>query len=131
VSEIPSDLYYTSDHEWVRRTGDDTVRVGITDFAQAALGDVVYIDLPAVGEDVKAGAEFGNVESTKSTSELYAPITAKVVAVNEDLVDSPEQINAEPYGAGWIIDLQVDAASLDDALGALLDADGYRATVDE
>lgn len=131
MSEIPADLYYTSDHEWVRRTGDDTVRVGITDFAQAALGDVVYIELPAVGADVQAGSEFGNVESTKSTSELYAPITAKVVAVNEDLNDSPEQINAEPYGAGWIIDLQVDAASLDDALGALLDADAYRATVDE
>lgn len=131
MSEIPADLYYTSDHEWVRRTGDDTVRVGITDYAQAALGDVVYIELPAVGTDVEAGSEFGNVESTKSTSELYAPVTAKVVAVNEDLVDSPEQINAEPYGAGWIIDLQVDAASLDDALSGLLDPEGYRANVDE
>jgi glycine cleavage system H protein len=131
VSEIPPDLYYTSDHEWVRRTGDDTVRVGITDYAQSALGDVVYTDLPAVGAEVEAGSEFGNVESTKSTSELYAPLTAKVVAVNEDLVDAPEQINAEPYGAGWLVDLQVDAASLDDALAALLDADGYRATLDE
>jgi len=120
-----------SDHEWVRRTGDDTVRVGITDYAQSALGDVVYTDLPAVGTDVEAGSEFGNVESTKSTSELYAPITAKVVAVNEDLVDAPEQINAEPYGAGWLIDLQVDPASLADALATLLDADGYRATLDE
>jgi glycine cleavage system H protein len=125
VSEIPPDLYYTSDHEWVRRTGDDTVRVGITDYAQSALGDVVYTDL------LEAGSEFGNVESTKSTSELYAPLTAKVVAVNEDLVDAPEQINAEPYGAGWLVDLQVDAASLDDALASLLDADGYRATLDE
>jgi glycine cleavage system H protein len=131
VSEIPPDLYYTSDHEWVRRTGDDTVRVGITDYAQSALGDVVYTDLPAVGAEVEAGSEFGNVESTKSTSELYAPLTAKVVAVNEDLVDAPEQINAEPYGAGWLVDLQVDAASLDDALASLLDADGYRATLDE
>ena len=131
MSEIPSDLYYTSDHEWVRRTGDDTVRVGITDYAQSALGDVVFTDLPAVGTDVEAGSEFGNVESTKSTSELYAPITAKVVAVNEDLEDAPEQINAEPYGAGWLIDLQVDAASLTEALAGLLDADGYRATLDE
>jgi glycine cleavage system H protein len=131
VSEIPTDLYYTSDHEWVRRTGDDTVRVGITDYAQSALGDVVFTDLPAVGADVEAGSEFGNVESTKSTSELYAPITAKVVAVNEDLEDAPEQINAEPYGAGWLIDLQVDAASLTEALAGLLDADGYRATLDE
>ena len=131
MSEIPPDLYYTSDHEWVRRTGDDTVRVGITDYAQSALGDVVYTDLPAVGADVEAGSEFGNVESTKSTSELYAPITAKVVAVNEDLEDAPEQINAEPYGAGWLIDLQVDAASLTEALAGLLDADGYRATLDE
>jgi glycine cleavage system H protein len=131
VSEIPPDLYYTSDHEWVRRTGDDTVRVGITDYAQSALGDVVYTDLPAVGAEVEAGSEFGNVESTKSTSELYAPLTAKVVAVNEDLVDAPEQINAEPYGAGWLVDLQVDAASLDDALASLLDAEGYRATLDE
>ena len=131
MSEIPTDLYYTSDHEWVRRTGDDTVRVGITDYAQSALGDVVFTDLPAVGADVEAGSEFGNVESTKSTSELYAPITAKVVAVNEDLEDAPEQINAEPYGAGWLIDLQVDAASLTEALAGLLDADGYRATLDE
>src|SRR3954468_16947302 len=90
VSEIPSDLYYTEDHEWVRRTGDDTVRVGITDYAQSALGDVVFIELPEVGTDVEAGSEFGNVESTKSTSELYAPITAKVVAVNEELEDAPE-----------------------------------------
>jgi glycine cleavage system H protein len=131
VSDIPSDLFYTAEHEWVRRTGDDTVRVGITDYAQSALGDVVYIDLPSVHNDVTAGSEFGNVESTKSQSDLYAPITAKVIAVNEDLVDSPELVNAEPYGAGWLIDLQVDAASLADALASLLDADGYRATLDE
>ena len=131
MSEIPSDLLYTAEHEWVRRTGDDTVRVGITDYAQSALGDVVYIDLPSVDSDVTAGAEFGNVESTKSQSDLYAPITAKVIAVNEDLVDSPELVNAEPYGAGWLIDLQVDAATLADALPSLLDAEGYRATLDE
>ena len=131
MSEIPSDLFYTPEHEWVRRTGDDTVRVGITDYAQAALGDVVFVDLPSVDADVTAGAEFGNVESTKSQSELYSPLTAKVIAVNEDLADSPELVNSEPYGAGWLMDLQVDAASLSEGLSELLDADGYRATLDE
>lgn len=131
MSEIPADLKYTEDHEWVRRTGDDTVRVGITDYAQSALGDVVYVDLPDEGADVTAGNEFGNVESTKSTSDLYSPLTAKVVAVNGDLADSPELVNSDPYGAGWLIELQVDAAALEDGLGALLDADGYRGTIEE
>jgi glycine cleavage system H protein len=131
VSEIPSDLYYTEDHEWVRRTGDDTVRVGITDFAQAALGDVVFVELPDVDADVIAGGEFGTVESTKSNSDLFAPITAKVVAVNGEVADSPELVNTDPYGAGWLIDLQLDAASLSEALDGLLDADAYGATLDE
>ena len=89
MSEIPSDLHYTAEHEWVRRTGDDTVRVGITDFAQSALGDVVFVQLPEVGTEVAAGHRFGEVESTKSVSDLYAPVTAKVVAVNADLEASP------------------------------------------
>jgi len=131
VSEIPSDLYYTEDHEWVRRTGDDTVRVGITDFAQAALGDVVFVELPDVDAEVTAGGEFGTVESTKSNSDLFAPITAKVVAVNDEVADSPELVNSDPYGAGWLIDLQVDAAELSVALDGLLDADAYGATLDE
>ena len=131
MSEIPSDLYYTSDHEWVRRTGEDTVRVGITDYAQAALGDVVYVDLSEVGTDVTAGGEFGNVESTKSQSDLYAPVTAKVIAVNGDVTDSPELVNSDPYGEGWLVELQGDAASLAEGLAALLDADGYAATLDE
>jgi glycine cleavage system H protein len=131
VSEIPSDLYYTEDHEWVRRTGDDTVRVGITDFAQAALGDVVFVELPDVDADVIAGGEFGTVESTKSNSDLLAPISAKVVAVNGEVADSPELVNTDPYGAGWLIDLQLDAASLSEALDGLLDADAYGATLDE
>lgn len=131
MSEIPSDLNYTEDHEWVRRTGPDTVRVGITDYAQSALGDVVFVELPEIGADVTAGNEFGNVESTKSQSDLYAPITAKVVAVNSDLTDSPELVNSDPYGAGWLIDLQVDTAALEEGLEALLDADGYRDTVEE
>jgi glycine cleavage system H protein len=131
VSEIPSDLFYTAEHEWVKRVGDDVVRVGITDYAQAALGDVVFIDLPEVGADFTAGDEFGQVESTKSTSELYSPISAKVVAVNEDLVDGPELVNSDPYGAGWLIELQVDAASLSEALADLLDADAYLEKTDE
>ncbi len=89
MSEIPPDLHYTTDHEWVRRTGDDTVRVGITDFAQSALGDVVFVRLPEVGDELTAGEAFGEVESTKSVSDLYAPVSAKVVAVNEDLDGSP------------------------------------------
>ena len=131
MSEIPSDLYYTEDHEWVRRTGDDTVRVGITDFAQAALGDVVFVELPEVDADVTAGSEFGTVESTKSNSDLFAPITAKVVAVNGEVADAPELVNSDPYGAGWLVDLQLDAASLAEALDGLLDADAYGATLDE
>ena len=131
MSEIPSDLFYTAEHEWVKRIGDDVVRVGITDYAQSALGDVVFIDLPEVGADFAAGDEFGQVESTKSTSELYSPISAKVVAVNEDLVDAPELVNSDPYAGGWLIELQVDAASLSEALADLLDADGYLEKTDE
>ncbi|MGV0793751.1 glycine cleavage system protein GcvH [Mycolicibacterium sp. XJ1819] len=131
MSEIPADLTYTDEHEWVKRTGDDTVRVGITDYAQSALGDVVFVQLPDVGAEVTAGESFGEVESTKSVSDLYAPVSAKVVAVNGDLEGAPELINSDPYGEGWLVDLQVDAAALDDALGGLLDADGYRAAVGE
>jgi glycine cleavage system H protein len=131
VSEIPADLYYTEEHEWVRRTGDDTVRVGITDYAQSALGDVVFVQLPDTGADVTAGESFGEVESTKSVSDLYAPVSAKVVAVNGDLEADPQLVNSDPYGGGWLVDLQLDASSLEDALGGLLGADAYRSTVTE
>ena len=131
MSEIPSDLHYTSEHEWVRRTGSDTVRVGITDFAQSSLGDVVFVQLPDVGAEVTAGAPFGEVESTKSVSDLFAPVTAKVIATNGDLDQNPQLVNAEPYGGGWLVELQADAAALDDGIAALLDADGYRNTVTE
>jgi glycine cleavage system H protein len=131
VSEIPADLHYTEEHEWVQRTGDDTVRVGITDYAQSALGDVVFVQLPDVGADVTAGESFGEVESTKSVSDLYAPVSAKVVAVNGDLEANPQLVNSDPYGEGWLVDLQLDAASVEDALAGLLGADGYRATVTE
>ena len=131
MSEIPADLYYTEEHEWVQRTGDDTVRVGITDYAQSALGDVVFVQLPDLGGDVTAGDSFGEVESTKSVSDLYAPVSAKVVAVNGDLEANPQLVNSDPYGEGWLVDLQIDGSSLEDALRGLLDADGYRATVTE
>jgi glycine cleavage system H protein len=131
VSEIPADLHYTEEHEWVKRTGDDTVRVGITDYAQSALGDVVFVQLPDVGADVTAGESFGEVESTKSVSDLYAPVSAKVVAVNGDLEANPQLVNSDPYGEGWLVDLQLDAAGVDDSLRGLLDADGYRTTVTE
>ncbi|NKR39563.1 glycine cleavage system protein GcvH [Rhodococcus hoagii] len=130
MSELatPDDLRYTAEHEWVRRTGPTTVRVGITDFAQSQLGDVVFVQLLAVGEDVTSGDSFGEVESTKSVSDIYAPLTAKVVAVNEDLDGSPELVNSEPYGNGWLVDLEVeDEAGLDSVLAATLDAEAYLA----
>jgi glycine cleavage system H protein len=131
VSEIPADLHYTAEHEWVRRAGDDTVRVGITDFAQSSLGDVVFVQLPEVGAEVTAGQTFGEVESTKSVSDLYAPVSAKVVAVNSDLDASPQLVNSEPYGEGWLVELSADAGALDEGIAALLDADGYRDTITE
>lgn len=129
MSDIPADLRYTADHEWVQRTGDDTVRVGITDFAQSSLGDVVYVQLPEVGAAVTGGEAFGEVESTKSVSDLYAPVTATVVAVNAELEGNPSLINSDPYGQGWLLELQADGDTLNQGLSALLDADGYRGTL--
>lgn len=131
MSEIPPGLHYTVEHEWVRRTGADTVRVGITDFAQSSLGDVVFVQLPDVGSEVTAGESFGEVESTKSVSDLYAPVSAKVVAVNGDLQASPQLVNSDPYGDGWLLDLQVDGDALEQGLTSLLDADAYRGTLTE
>jgi glycine cleavage system H protein len=124
-------LHYTAEHEWVRRTGADTVRVGITDFAQSALGDVVFVRLPDAGTDLTVGEAFGEVESTKSVSDLYAPVSAKVLAVNEDLDASPELVNTDPYGGGWLLDLQVEADALEKGFEELLDAEAYRATLAE
>jgi len=130
VSDIPADLRYTAEHEWVRRTGDDTVRVGITDFAQSSLGDVVYVQLPEVGAEVTAGESFGEVESTKSVSDLYAPVSATVVAVNDALEGDPALINSDPYGEVWLLELRGDAETLDAGWAALLDAESYGQTVD-
>jgi glycine cleavage system H protein len=132
VSDIPADLHYTAEHEWVRRSGDDTVRVGITDFAQSALGDVVFVQLPDVGGEVTAGESFGEVESTKSVSDLFAPVSGTVSAINGDLEASPQLVNSDPYGAGWLLDVRVsDAAELESAISALLDAETYRGTLTE
>lgn len=131
MSEVPPDLHYTADHEWVQRTGADTVRVGITDFAQSALGDVVFVQLPDAGAELTAGESFGEVESTKSVSDLYAPMSAKVIAVNGDLEANPDLLNSDPYGAGWLLELQLEEGTLDDGLGSLLEPDAYRATLTE
>jgi glycine cleavage system H protein len=118
---VPDDLKYTAEHEWVRVDGTKA-RVGITDFAQQSLGDVVYVSLPAVGDSTRTGAAIGEVESTKSVSDLYAPLAGIVTARNEELESQPELVNSDPYGAGWIIEIEFgDAAELDD----LLDAAAY------
>ena len=122
---VPEDLKYTADHEWVRIDGD-SARVGITDFAQDALGDVVFVGLPNVGDEVVAGAVCGEVESTKSVSEIYAPISGTIVEVNANVADSPEQVNADPYGEGWMFVIQTASA---DAGGDLLDAAAYTAEI--
>ncbi len=126
MSDIPADLRYTAEHEWVQRTGEDTVRVGITDFAQDSLGDVVFIQLPDVGTDLTAGESFGEVESTKSVSDLYAPLSASVVAVNAELEAKPQLVNSDPYGQGWLLELRASGDTLDDGLAGLLGADAYR-----
>lgn len=124
MSEVPDDLKYTAEHEWVRGGdgGSGAVRIGITDYAQEALGDVVYVTLPEVGANVTAGAACGEIESTKSVSDLFAPVTGRVTARNEALDDQPELINSAPYGDGWIIEIEPsDATELD----GLLDAGSY------
>ncbi len=121
--KTPSELRYTEDHEWLRPEGKSG-RIGITDFAQDQLGDVVFVELPEVGRQVKKGEAFGVVESVKSVSDVFAPISGKVLAVNQDLVDKPELVNQDPYGQGWIVELEI----ADDAeVQGLLDAQAYAA----
>jgi glycine cleavage system H protein len=121
--QIPSELRYSSDHEWAQREGDN-VRVGITDYAQDALGDVVFVDLPKVGSTVVKGGVIGEVESTKSVSEIYAPVGGTIKTVNEALSTSPEFVNSDPYGTGWICEITTSSSS---DFEALLDASGYEA----
>nr|WP_163503237.1 glycine cleavage system protein GcvH [Halomonas socia] len=127
MSAIPSNLRYTKSHEWVLDNGDGTVTLGITDHAQQALGDVVFVELPEVGQELASGEEFGVIESVKAASDLYAPLGGEVVAINDALEDSPETVNESPYEDGWIAKLKLSDS---DALDALLDADAYGAVVD-
>lgn len=125
MSDVPAGLKYTKEHEWLRVEGD-TVVVGITHHAQEQLGDVVFVDLPAVGTKLKQGATFGTVESVKAVSDLYAPVSGEVVEVNALLSNSPEKVNSEPYGAAWMLKVKVANAA---ELGSLLDAKAYTALV--
>lgn len=126
--DVPDELRYSNDHEWVRVETDGRVRVGITDYAQEALGDVVYVQVPEVGATLSGGDQASEVESTKSVSDVYAPVTGTVVDVNTELADSPQRINEDPYGAGWIYVLEpAEPAEVD----VLLDAAAYRALVEK
>ena len=119
---IPEELLYAENHEWIRRLDDGNIRVGITDFAQDALGDVVFVDLPDVGRDLGSGEPFGEIESTKSVSDIYSPVNGEVVEVNENLEDTPELVNQDPYGDGWMIVLR---PSPDASFDHLMDAAAY------
>ncbi|GGJ10241.1 glycine cleavage system H protein [Alicyclobacillus cellulosilyticus] len=123
MSHIPSNLKYSKEHEWVRVEGNRAV-IGITDFAQSELGDIVFVDLPQAGSTVQAGSTFGSVESVKTVSDLFAPVSGRVVRVNESLADRPEQVNEDPYGSGWMIEVEMDDPT---ELDQLLDAEGYQA----
>jgi glycine cleavage system H protein len=127
MSELPGDLLYTNDHEWLRREDDGSVTIGITDHAATALGDLVYVELPEVGQDVESGGEMAVVESVKAASDVYAPVAGSVAAVNEELADDPEKINADPYGDGWIVRLEIEG--LDES--ELMSPDAYQQLLDE
>lgn len=125
---VPEELHYTEEHEWVDTRDSGSVRIGITEYAQEQLGDVVFVDMPDVGKELSAGEVFGEVESTKSVSELFAPVAGEVVAINEAVSGSPDLINDDPYGAGWLIEITpADSASMD----GLLDAEAYQRLIAE
>ena len=128
MSELPGDLLFTKDHEWLRREADASVTIGITEHAATALGDLVYVELPEVGQDVDAGGEMAVVESVKAASDVYAPVSGTVAAVNEELGDDPEKINADPYGDGWIVRMEL-TDGLDES--ELLSPDDYQQLLDE
>jgi glycine cleavage system H protein len=128
MTELPGDLLYTEEHEWLRQEEDGSVTIGITDHAQVALGDLVYVELPDVGQEVDAGGEMAVVESVKAASDVYAPIAGEILEVNEDLADDPEVINSDPYGDGWIVRMQ-PSEDLDE--DALMSPDDYQTFLDE
>ncbi|WP_409524592.1 glycine cleavage system protein GcvH [Nitrincola sp. MINF-07-Sa-05] len=122
MSNIPSELKYVASHEWIRDEGNGVVSIGVTDHAQDLLGDVVFVELPEVGDEVSSGDDCGVVESVKAASDIYAPLSGEIIEINEDLEDSPEMVNSDPYGDGWFFRLKLsDPAELDD----LLDAEAY------
>ncbi|MDJ0750171.1 MAG: glycine cleavage system protein GcvH [Woeseiaceae bacterium] len=127
MSELPGDLLYTNDHEWLRRESDGSVTVGITEHAATALGDLVYVELPELGQDVDMGGEMAVVESVKAASDVYAPVAGSVSAINDLLADEPERINADPYGDGWIVRLSV--GDIDE--GELMTPDAYQQMLDD
>ena len=128
MNEMPGDLQYTKEHEWLRREDDGSVTVGITDHAQSALGDLVYVELPESGQDLEVEGEMAVVESVKAASDVYAPISGSVLAVNEELADDPEKINSDPYGDGWIVKIQ-PAGDIDES--TLMSPDDYQTLIDE
>jgi glycine cleavage system H protein len=128
MTDLPGDLMYTRDHEWLRREDDGSVTIGITDHAQAALGDLVYVELPEVGQELENGGDMAVVESVKAASDVYAPISGEVVAVNAELGDDPEKINADPYGDGWIVRMR-PSEEIDES--ALVAPNDYQTLLDE
>ncbi len=122
MPHFPEDLRYTAEHEWVRQDNEGTIRVGVTDYATEQLGDIVYVDLPSVGDEVTAGEPCGELESTKSVSDLFSPVSGSVSAVNDQLGERPEMVNSDPYADGWLFEV---AASEDTDLNEMLDADAY------
>ena len=128
MTDLPGDLMYTNDHEWLRREDDGSVTIGITDHAQAALGDLVYVELPEVGQDLENGGDMAVVESVKAASDVYAPISGEVIAVNAELGDDPEKINTDPYGDGWIVRMR-PSEEIDES--ALLAPNDYQTLLDE
>ena len=124
MSNVPGNLQYSKEHEWVDNSGGNRVKIGITDYAQGALGDIVYVQLPKVGDTVTEGAVCGEIESTKSVSELFSPVSGKVIAVNSQLDSAPETLNSDPYGAGWIAEIEISSPSSE-----LMDAAGYSALI--
>lgn len=128
MSNIPAELKYAATHEWVRNEGDGTYTIGISEHAQDLLGDMVFVELPDVGDKVAAGDDVAVAESVKAASDIYAPIGGEVVAINEELEDAPETVNSDPYGDGWLFRIKADDAT---EVDSLLDADGYQAVIDE
>ncbi|MDA8646641.1 glycine cleavage system protein GcvH [Porticoccaceae bacterium] len=128
MSRMPSDLSYAESHEWLRLEGDGTALVGVTDHAQDALGDVVYVELPEIGARIDAGAEVAVVESVKAASDIYAPVTGEILLINDALEDQPDLVNSSPYADGWLFSVRLDNP---EEVQAMLDADAYQAVIDE